>query len=408
MNCRHCGRELSLRFLDLGASPPSNAYLDKSALDAMEPWYPLRVSVCDACWLVQTEDFVRGSDVFREDYGYFSSMSASWLEHARHYVRMAITRFGLSPASQVCELAANDGYLLQFVREAGVPCYGVEPTESTARAARAKGIDIVQEFFGTGLADQLVAAGRAADLIAANNVLAHVPDIVDFARGVATLLKREGVATFEFQHLLTLIRDAQFDTIYHEHFSYLSLTATRAVLASAGLTIFDVEHLPTHGGSLRVFAQRTETGTRPVSTSVAAILAQEDAAGLTTRAAYRDFQARAERIKDALLLFLLEAKRAGRRVGAYGAAAKGNTLLNFAGVRPDLMPYVVDRSPGKVGRFMPGSRIPIVDEAHLLAHRPDDILILPWNIRDEIIQQLAPAHEWGARFVTAVPELSIV
>lgn len=408
MNCRHCGRELSLRFLDLGASPPSNAYLDKSALDAMEPWYPLRVSVCDACWLVQTEDFVRGSDVFREDYGYFSSMSASWLEHARHYVRMAITRFGLSPASQVCELAANDGYLLQFVREAGVPCYGVEPTESTARAARAKGIDIVQEFFGTGLADQLVAAGRAADLIAANNVLAHVPDIVDFARGVATLLKREGVATFEFQHLLTLIRDAQFDTIYHEHFSYLSLTATRAVLASAGLTIFEVEHLPTHGGSLRVFAQRTETGTRPVSTSVAAILAQEDAAGLTTRAAYRDFQARAERIKDALLLFLLEAKRAGRRVGAYGAAAKGNTLLNFAGVRPDLMPYVVDRSPGKVGRFMPGSRIPIVDEAHLLAHRPDDILILPWNIRDEIIQQLAPAHEWGARFVTAVPELSIV
>lgn len=317
------------------------------------------------------------------------------------------TRFGLDESSMVVEIAANDGYLLQYVKASGVPCYGVEPTASTAAAAIAKGIDIVQRFFGVELAKELAGNGKQADLIAANNVLAHVPDINDFVAGFALLLKPGGVATFEFPHLLRMVQENQFDTAYHEHYSYLSLTAVDRIFAANGLTVFDVEELPTHGGSLRVFAQRTNGGMQEVQHSVAVLLDRERAAGMMTNGFYAGFQAKAEQVKDGLLNFMLGAKAKGLKVGAYGAAAKGNTLLNFAGVRPDLLPYVVDRNPAKQGKFMPGSRILIVDEEHLKADKPDFILILPWNLRVEIMLQLDYIRAWNGRFVTAVPDLQV-
>jgi SAM-dependent methyltransferase len=407
VNCRHCGQPLTLPFLDLGSAPPSNAYLTEAQLRAPETWYPLRLMVCEACWLVQTEDHAGREALFSADYAYFSSYSASWLAHAQAYVRTMIDRFALHAASRVVEVASNDGYLLQFVAAADIPCYGIEPTASTAAAARAKGIDVVERFFGVALADELARAGRQADLIAANNVLAHVPDINDFVAGFTRLLKPDGVATFEFPHLLHLVRENQFDTVYHEHYSYLSLGTVEHVFARNGLRVFDVEELPTHGGSLRVFAQRTDTGRRAVAPAVAQLLERESGAGMRGARFYSGFQSRAERVKDELVRFLIDAKRDGAKLGAYGAAAKGNTLLNFAGVRPDLLPYVVDKNPAKRGKFMPGSRIPIVGEDHLKTHRPDFILILPWNLRAELVAQLAYAREWGARFVTAVPALDI-
>lgn len=407
MKCRHCDQALRLPFLDLGSAPPSNAYLSEAALHGPETWYPLRLLVCEACWLVQTEDHAGREQLFDADYAYFSSYSSSWLAHARTYVRAMRERLGLSAQSCVVEVAANDGYLLQYVREAGVPCYGIEPTASTAAAARAKGIEIVERFFGVALARELAAAGRQADLTAANNVLAHVPDINDFVAGFAVLLKEQGVATFEFPHLLRMVLECQFDTAYHEHYSYLSLTAVQRIFAANGLQVFDVEELSTHGGSLRVYAQRSDGGRHPVAPAVAALLAREQAAGLTHADFYTGFQREAERIKRELLEFLLQARRGGLKVGAYGAAAKGNTLMNFAGVRPDLLPYVVDLNPAKQGKYMPGSRIPIVSEDHLRRDRPDRVLILPWNLRTEITAQLAYIREWGGRFVTAVPRLSI-
>jgi SAM-dependent methyltransferase len=307
----------------------------------------------------------------------------------------------------VVEVAANDGTLLAYVKARGIPCLGIEPTASTAAAARAKGIEIVQEFFGIALAESLARAGRQADLIAANNVLAHVPEINDFVAGFTRLLKAQGVATFEFPHLLRLITEAQFDTIYHEHFSYLSLGAVVRIFSAAGLTVFDVEELTTHGGSLRVYAQRSDSGSHPVGPQVADLLERERASGLFDPALYTAFQPRVERIKNAFLTFLLEAKHQGRRVAAYGAAAKGNTLLNYAGVRPDLIPYVVDRNPAKQGKYLPGSRIPVVDEERLKQDQPDYIVILPWNVREEITAQLIYTRTWGARFVTAVPELVV-
>jgi SAM-dependent methyltransferase len=315
-----------------------------------------------------------------------------------------IERFGLNAASMVVEVAANDGYLLQYVTRAGIPNYGIEPTASTASAARAKGIDIVDRFFGVALGEELAQAERSADLIAANNVLAHVPDINDFVGGFARLLKLEGVATFEFPHLLRMVSENQFDTAYHEHYSYLSLTAVVRIFAANGLTVFDVEELPTHGGSLRVFARRAD-GTRAIETSVAAMLAREEEAGMTTSAFYGRFQTAAETVKNDLLTFLLAARRDGLSVAAYGAAAKGNTLLNFAGVRPDLLSFVVDRNPAKAGKFMPGSRIPIRDEAALREARPDRLLLLPWNLRTELTEQLAYVREWGGKLVVAVPAL---
>lgn len=405
MKCRHCGSELHLPFLDLGNAPPSNAYLTEEAVRAPEIWFPLRILVCKSCWLVQTEDHAGREALFTQDYAYFSSFSTTWLAHAQRYVDQMIARFGLNVNSCVIEVAANDGYLLQYVKQAGIPCYGIEPTTSTASAARSKGIDIVERFFGVELAEELVQAGKQADLMAANNVLAHVPDINDFVSGFNHLLKPQGVVTFEFPHLLRMVQENQFDTAYHEHYSYLSLTAVQRIFAANGLTVFDVEELPTHGGSLRVFAQRSDTGVHERSAAVAGLLETEAQAGMTTPAFYQAFQQRAEKVKDDLVLFLIDAKRRGLKVGAYGAAAKGNTLLNFAGIRPDLLPYVVDKNPAKQNKCMPGSRIPILDEAHLKADRPDLILILPWNLREEVMAQLAYVQAWGGQFVTAVPEL---
>lgn len=407
MNCRHCGATLTLPLIELGSAPPSNSYLSQPMLSQAETWYPLRVLVCEACWLVQTEDFAKRDEFFSEEYAYFSSFSTSWLQHSEAYVAKMRDMLSLEATSLVVEVAANDGYLLQYVKAAGIGALGVEPTASTARAAREKGIEIVEAFFGTSLAQELVSQGRSADLTAANNVLAHVPDINDFVAGFATLLKPQGVATFEFPHLVNLIEQRQFDTVYHEHYSYLSLTAVHGVFADNGLTVFDVEEIPTHGGSLRVYAQRTDTGARPVSDRVAALLDREAATGVSTPGYYGALQGQAEEIVDRLTEFLIDAKREGKTVIGYGAAAKGNTMLNFAGTRPHLVQAVVDRNPAKAGKYLPGSRIPIVDEAHLRAARPDYILILPWNLRDEIVDQLSYAREWGARFVTAVPELTI-
>lgn len=407
MKCRHCQAELTLPLVDLGTAPPSNAYLTSQTLHASEKYFPLRVLVCTRCWLVQTEDYAGAEELFSADYAYFSSFSTTWLQHAECYVLDMKQRFALGAQSLLVEVAANDGYLLQYAKADGIPCFGIEPTASTANAARAKGIEIVEAFFGVKLARELAAAGRQADLTAANNVLAHVPDINDFVSGFAILLKADGVATFEFPHLLNLIQQNQFDTVYHEHYSYLSLTAVITIFTRNGLTVFDVEELPTHGGSLRVYAQRSDTGRRATDVRVMEVLQREATAGMTTPSFYEHFQGRADKVKNDLLAFLLEARRNGRKVAGYGAAAKGNTLLNYAGVRPDLLPYVVDRNPAKQDKFLPGCRIPIVDEARIRQSRPDYVLILPWNLRDEVERQLEYVREWGGRFVVAIPELEV-
>ena len=407
MKCRHCRSEIKLPLVDLGSAPPSNAYLAEQDLHAPERWFPLRVLVCERCWLVQTEDFAKADDLFDADYAYFSSFSSSWLAHCERYVADMSERFGLRAQSHVVEIAANDGYLLKYFMSRGIPCTGVEPTASTAAAARDKGIEIIEGFFGLDMAGELVSQGKHADLTVANNVLAHVPDINDFVAGFAVLLKPQGVATFEFPHLLRLMVENQFDTIYHEHFSYLSLTAVKNIFAENGLTIFDVQELSTHGGSLRVFAQRTDAGTQSVSDRVGTLLEREDALGMRTTAYYAGFQARAEKVKDDFVSFLIEAKRAGKKVAAYGAAAKGNTLMNFAGIRPDLISFVVDKNPAKQGKFMPGSRIPILAPTALESDRPDYLVILPWNIAAEVREQNYRLIDLGTKFVTAVPGLEI-
>jgi len=408
VKCRHCASALALPFLDLGSAPPSNAYLTEAALNAPEAWYPLRLLTCQNCWLVQTEDHAGREALFTEDYAYFSSFSSSWLAHAQAYVGDMVRRFGLGAQSHVVEVAANDGYLLQYVKAASIPCLGIEPTASTAAAAREKGIAIDERFFGVALGRELAAAGKSADLVAANNVLAHVPDINDFVGGFTQLLKPQGVATFEFPHLLRMVQFCQFDTAYHEHYSYLSLTAVQRIFAANGLVVFDVQELPTHGGSLRVFAQREDAGRHMATPAVQRVLAAEAEAGMLTTGFYSQFDLEPRRITRELLSFLIAMADEGKSVGAYGAAAKGNTLCNFAGVRPHLLPYVVDKNPAKQGKFMPGSRIPIVDEAHLRAHRPSHVLILPWNLKDEVMAQLSYIREWGGRFVTAVPRLEIL
>lgn len=407
MKCRHCGASLELPLIDLGSAPPSNAYLTEATLRTPEKWFPLRVLVCTECWLVQTEDTTGAEGLFDADYAYFSSFSTSWLAHAERYVADMAARFDLDAASHVVEIAANDGYLLQYVKARGIPCLGIEPTASTAAAAREKGLEIIEEFFGDRLAGTMADRGLRADLMVANNVLAHVPDINNFAAGFAHLLKPTGVATFEFPHLLKLVQQNQFDTIYHEHFSYFSLTAVLRIFECNGLAVFDVDALPTHGGSLRVYAQRADTGQQARSARVDALLRREADAGMLDAAWYAGFQARAERVKDDFLGILLAMKLEGRRVAAYGAAAKGSTLLNYAGVRPDLIPFVVDRNPAKQGKYLPGSRIPIVGEDRLKEARPDRIVILPWNLRDEVIELLHYARDWSARFVTAVPAIEV-
>lgn len=405
MRCRHCGSTEFIPFLDLGEAPPSNSYLEAADLIQPEKRYPLVIRTCTACWLTQTEDFADREEFFSGDYAYFSSFSKTWLDHARAYVETMRDRFGLGPESLVAEVAANDGYLLQYVRELGIPCYGIEPTRSTAEAARARGIEIVEDFFGRELAGKLADQGRQADLIAANNVLAHVPDINDFVHGFAELLKPSGVATFEFPHLYEMVRGNQFDTAYHEHYSYLSLLAVTRVFSANGLTVFDVETTPHHGGSLRVFACRSDFATHQVTSAVKAMLDTEREAGMNDQAFYSGFQASAEASRDGFRAFLAEARKSGLKVAAYGAAAKGNTLLNFAGADAGDIAFVVDRNPAKQGRYMPGSHIPIVGEDRLLSDRPDRVVILPWNIETEIRSQLAYISDWGGQFVTAIPTL---
>ncbi|MGB2831458.1 MAG: class I SAM-dependent methyltransferase [Methylotenera sp.] len=407
MKCRHCGTELALPLIDLGSAPPSNAYLTEKTLKVPEKWFPLKVLVCSECWLVQTEDYAGAEELFDADYAYFSSFSTSWLKHAEQYVTDMVNRFGLNATSHVVEVAANDGYLLQYVKSAGIPCLGIEPTASTSKAAKEKGIDIVDEFFGVELAKKLVSLGKQANLTAANNVLAHVPDINDFVAGFAHLLKPNGVATFEFPHLMQLIKYTQFDTIYHEHFSYLSLTAVNKIFNCNGLQVFDVQEISTHGGSLRVFAQRKDQGQHQVTAAVGELLMRELSVGMKTEAYYADFQQRANHVKHDLVEFLIKAKREGKKVMGYGAAAKGNTLINYAGIRPDLLPFVVDRNPAKQNKYLPGSRIPVVDESMISQEKPDYVVILPWNLRQEVTEQLKYISEWGGQFVTSVPKLLV-
>lgn len=408
MNCRGCGTPLKLPLIDLGTSPPSNAYLRAEQLDQAEQWVPLKVQVCQACWLVQTEDYTRADSLFDADYAYFSSFSSTWLSHAERYVAEMVERFALNADSRVVEVAANDGYLLQYVARHGIACLGVEPTHSTAQAAREKGLQIHESFFGRDTARQLCSEGWAADLMAANNVLAHVPDINDFLGGFATLLKPSGVATFEFPQLLTLMAGQQFDTLYHEHYSYLSLTAVQYLCERNGLEVFDVSSLPTHGGSLRVFVQRSDGPRREVKAAVAQQLHREAEAGVKTTEYYATLAPAAERIKHELLRFLLQAKAEGKRVVGYGAAAKGNTLLNYAGVKPDLLAWVADASPHKQGKFLPGSRIPVVAPECIDIEKPDYVLVLPWNLLQEVSEQLVQVRQWGGRFVIAVPELKVL
>jgi len=407
MNCRHCGFELTLPLVDLGCAPPSNAYLTEKSLRGPEKWFPLRVLVCEHCWLAQTEDFAKAHELFDADYAYFSGFSKSWLKHSEQFVVDIVARLNLGAESHVVEVAANDGYLLQYVQARQIPCTGVEPTASTAAVARSKGIPIVEDFFGTRVARELAARGKQADLTIANNVLAHVPDINDFVSGFALLLKPHGTASFEFPHLLKLIEYAQFDTIYHEHFSYLSFTAVNKILSANGLAIYDVQEFSTHGGSLRVFAQRSDMGRKTSSKAVAELLERERKAGLTSPVLYGGFQTKAETIKNDFLRFLLDAKSQGLRVAGYGAAAKGNTLLNYAGIRPDLISFVADRNPAKQNKYMPGSRIPITDESRIKCYKPHFIVILPWNLKDEVTEQLDYVRAWGGKFVTAIPKLEL-
>ncbi len=407
MKCRHCKSDNLSPFVDLGSSPPSNAYLRAAELQKPELWFPLRVFTCHECWLVQTEDFADYELLFNKDYAYFSSVSKSWVQHAEDYVSAMVTRFELSQNSHVVEIAANDGYLLQFVKLRGIPCLGVEPTTRTAEAARQKGIEIVEEFFGQETAQKLVSKGKSADLIAAKNVLGHVPDIVDFMAGFEVLLKPQGVATFEFPHVLNLVKFNQFDTIYHEHFSYLSLIAVEAVCQRVGLTVFDVEQIWTHGGSLRVFVQKQNTGAFEKAKGYHEVLNMELAAGIDKPEFYQNFQAKCEKVKDDFVSFLLQAKAEGKTVCGYGAAAKGNTLLNFAGIRPDLILCIADKAQSKQDMFMPGSRIPIVTPEQLDASNPDFVIIFPWNISDEVTSELKQKLSNEVQFVTAVPEIKV-
>lgn len=407
MNCRHCRNPLRHVFLDLGFAPPSNAYLSAEDLTRAEIYFPLKLFVCDRCWLVQTEDHACAEALFGADYAYFSSTSSTWLDHASRYTSMICERLMLDAGSFVIEVAANDGYLLRNFVSAGIPCLGIEPTARTAAAAEALGIPVLREFFGLALGQRLAAQGRRADLIVGNNVYAHVPDINDFTMGLKAALKPNGVVTLEFPHLLHLIAQTQFDTVYHEHFSYLSLRVVCRVFEGAGLRVWDVERLPTHGGSLRVYGAHAEDA-RPTLPAVAAVLADEDRQGLRDLTLYQTFQARADRVKDDLLVFLIEQKRAGKRVAGYGAAAKGNTLLNYAGVKPDLLPYVCDASLSKQGRYLPGSHIPVLAPSALREQRPDVVLILPWNLAAEVVEQYRYIQDEGGQFVIAVPNLVVM
>jgi SAM-dependent methyltransferase len=406
MKCRHCATPLKHTFLDLGFAPPSNAYLTRKDLSRPEKYYPLKVKVCDHCWLVQTEDYTQADELFSTEYAYFSSTSSSWLAHAKNYTEKMVRQFSLTKNSFVIEIACNDGYLLKNFVASVIPCLGIEPTASTAVAAEALGIPVLREFFSEQLGNQLAITGKQADLIAGNNVYAHVPDINDFTRGMKAALKPSGTITLEFPHLMRLIDGVQFDTVYHEHFSYLSLYTVDRIFKAAGLRVWNLDELHTHGGSLRIYGCHVED-TRETTSAVSMMLAEEESFGLQTLSTYQDFQAKADQVKNNLLSFLITQKQTKKTVAAYGAAAKGNTLLNYAGIKPDLLPFVCDASPAKQGKFMPGSHIPIMEPLALLERRPDYLLILPWNIASEVKQQNLRLAELGTKFVTVVPKLVI-
>jgi hypothetical protein len=405
LNCRHCNKALEHAFLDLGFQPPSNSYLTCHDLKRHEKYFPLKVFVCDACWLVQTEDYLDSDQFFNEEYAYFSSISSSWVKHAKHYCDMIIKRLELDDNSFVVELASNDGYLLQNFVDRGIQCLGVEPTLSTAKVAEEKGITVIKEFFGRDFALKKFHKEKG-DLIIGNNVYAHVPNINDFTEGLKEALAIDGVITLEFPHIMRLIEHSQFDTVYHEHFSYLSLISVSKIFKCAGLRVFDVEELSTHGGSLRIFGCHDHS-TRSDTLRVAEVIDSEKKMGLTNLGVYKQFQARAEKVKNTLTSFLIEQKRLGKTVAAFGAAAKGNTILNYAGIRSDLLSFVCDSAPSKQGKFMPGSHIPILMPNALKEKKPDYILILPWNIASEVMNANSFVRDWGAKFVVAVPELSV-
>ncbi len=405
--CRFCASTLQHTFVDLGMSPLSNAYLRFEQLDQMEPFYPLHARVCDKCFLVQLEQFEHPEKIFR-DYAYFSSYSESWLSHARGYVERAIERFHLDTESLVVELASNDGYLLQYFQQKGIPVLGVEPARNVAEAARKKGIQTVSKFFGLDTARELQAAGQQADLIVANNVLAHVPDIRDFIAGLKLALKPRGFITAEFPHLLRLIEANQFDTIYHEHFSYFSFSTAEEIFRKQGFRVFDVEEMPTHGGSLRIYACHEEAPSQPIGCGVFQLREQEIAAGIRDLKTYSGFSERVRETKRSLLDLLIHLKREAKSVVGYGAPAKGNTLLNFCGIGKDFLDYTVDISPHKQNHFLPGTHIPIYPPERIRRTQPDYILILPWNLRDEIIEQLADIRQWGGRFIVPIPRPEVV
>jgi len=406
MNCRHCAKKLEHLFLDLGLAPLSNAYITKEDLHKPELIYPLRVMVCNRCWLVQTQDFINASDMFTSDYAYFSSTSTSWLAHSNQYYQMICRQLALNKNSFVIEIASNDGYLLKNFVQAGIPCLGIEPANNTAEAAKKLGVTVKNEFFCEKLAKELATIGKKADLIIGNNVYAHVPDINNFTRGLKKVLKTKGTITIEFAYLLKLIQENQFDTVYHEHFSYLSLHAVNSIFKNAGLKIYDVDELATHGGSLRVYGCHEETNFE-ITESVNEQLKKERDAGLLKLETYMHFQQKAEKVKNDLFSFLIEQKKSGKIVAGYGAAAKGNTLLNYAGIKPDLIPFICDAAPAKQGKFMPGSHIPIFPPSALEQYQPDHIIILPWNIANEVRLQLANMVGKAPKFVTAIPSMVI-
>lgn len=406
VRCRACEAPLKHAFADLGNSPLSNSFLLEEQLNRMEPFFPLKAYVCESCLLVQLEAFETPENIFKE-YAYFSSFSDSWLQHCRDYVAMIVPRLGLGQSSLVIEVASNDGYLLRFFREAGIPVLGIEPAGNVAKVAESRGVPTVVEFLGKATATAIVDGGHRADLVVGNNVFAHVPALNDFTAGLATLLKEDGVLTLEFPHLLNLIAECQFDTIYHEHFSYFSLIAASRALGRHGLEIFDVEQIPTHGGSLRVFAGHAKAVRKRMTDRPARVLELERKAGLNSLSTYLSFDVEVQAAKRSLLRFLIEARERGERIVGYGAPAKGNTLLNYCGIRRDLVDYTVDRNPYKQGRYLPGSHIPVFPPEHIGETKPDYVLILPWNIRDEIVSQLSGIRSWGGRFVTPVPRVQV-
>jgi len=404
MNCRFCKETLNDVFVDLINSPTSNSYLTQSQLDEPEVFYPLKIYVCQKCKLVQIDEYKKSNDIFDKDYAYFSSYSTGWLRHAKTYVEMIIQKLSLNSSSMVTEIASNDGYLLQYFIQKKISCIGVEPTESTAKVAREKGIKVIEDFFGTSLGKTLV----KSDLILGNNVLAHVPDINDFVSGLKLALKEKGTITMEFPHLLNMIKENQFDTIYHEHFSYLSFYTVQKIFEAQGLKLYDVEQLATHGGSLRIYATHLENESCSVTQNIQNLLEEEKKFGLFDMKIYQNFQEKADKVKYDLIEFLIQKKREGKKVVAYGAAAKGNTLLNYAGIKNDLIEFVVDKSPHKQNKFLPASHVPIVDEEKIAQVKPDYILILPWNIKDEVVEQLEYVKEWECQFIVAVPELMVI